>query len=120
MTIRALDEAAKAIDAAKATDDPLRRGGTLCAAEQVVALSEKLQAPLIHTTRSKDIIDNHHPNVLGGIGIMGAHPSNHALHEGDLLIVVGCNFAWRAVLPPGRAHREDRHATRCTWPPTSP
>ncbi len=95
-----LDAAAAAIDAAK-RPMILYGEGARCAAEQVVALSEKLQAPLIHTTRSKDIIDNNHPNVLGGIGIMGAHPSNHALHEGDLLIVVGCNFAWRAFYPAG-------------------
>ncbi|MAB83101.1 MAG: hypothetical protein CMJ24_06660 [Phycisphaerae bacterium] len=96
----ALDEAAKVIEAAK-RPMILYGEGARGAAEQVVALSEKLQAPLIHTTRSKDIIDNHHPNVLGGIGIMGAHPSNHALHEGDLLIVVGCNFAWRQFYPQG-------------------
>ena len=93
-----LDEAAKAISAAK---HPiiLYGEGARNAAEEVVALSEKLQAPLIHTTRSKDIIDNHHPNVLGGIGIMGSHPPNHAMHQGDLLIIVGCNFAWRQFYP---------------------
>ena len=95
-----LDEAAKAINAAK-RPMILYGEGSRDAAAEVVALSEKLQAPLIHTTRSKDIIDNRHPNVLGGIGIMGAHPSNHALHEGDLLIVVGSNFAWRAFYPAG-------------------
>ncbi|MDG2291962.1 MAG: thiamine pyrophosphate-binding protein, partial [Phycisphaerales bacterium] len=95
-----LDEAAKAINASK-RPMILYGEGSRSAASEVIALSEKLQAPLIHTTRSKDIIDNHHPNVLGGIGIMGAHPSNHALHQGDLLIVVGSNFAWRAFYPAG-------------------
>ena len=95
-----LEEAAKAINAAK-RPMILYGEGSRDAAAEVVALSEKLQAPLIHTTRSKDIIDNRHPNVLGGIGIMGAHPSNHALHQGDLLIVIGSNFAWRAFYPAG-------------------
>ena len=95
-----LEEAAKAINAAK-RPMILYGEGSRDAAAEVVALSEKLRAPLIHTTRSKDIIDNRHPNVLGGIGIMGAHPSNHALHQGDLLIVIGSNFAWRAFYPAG-------------------
>ena len=94
-----LEEAAKAINAAKRPDDSLRRRFARCRGRSR-RLSEKLQAPLIHTTRSKDIIDNRHPNVLGGIGIMGAHPSNHAAHQGDLLIVIGSNFAWRAFYPP--------------------
>ena len=95
-----LDEAAAAIAASKHPVILYGEGARTAAAE-VVELSEKLQAPLIYTTRSKDIIDNHHPNVLGGIGIMGAHPSNHALHQGDLLIIVGCNFAWREFYPAG-------------------
>ncbi|MCH2173702.1 thiamine pyrophosphate-binding protein [Myxococcota bacterium] len=94
----ALDEAASAIAAAQ-RPAILYGAGAASAASDVIALSEKLQAPLLHTTRSKDIIDNHHPNVLGGIGIMGNHPANHAMHEADLLIIVGCNFAWQQFYP---------------------
>lgn len=93
-----LDEAARAINAAK-RPAILYGAGARSAAAEVIALSEKLQAPLLHTTRSKDIIDNNHPNVLGGIGIMGNHPANHAMHEADLLLIVGCNFAWRQFYP---------------------
>ncbi|MCH2141688.1 MAG: thiamine pyrophosphate-binding protein [Phycisphaerales bacterium] len=95
-----LDAAAAAIATAKRPAILYGEGARGCA-DAVVALSEKLQAPLIHTTRSKDIIDNHHPNVLGGIGIMGGHPANHALHQSDLLIVVGSNFAWKEFYPHG-------------------
>ncbi len=95
-----LQAAADAINAA-AHPVILYGEGARGAADEVRLLSEHLQAPLVHTTRSKDIIDNRHPNVLGGIGIMGAHPSNHALHQSDLLIVVGCNFAWREFYPAG-------------------
>jgi pyruvate oxidase len=95
-----LDQAAAAINAANRPAILYGEGARTAAAE-VIALSEKLQAPLLHTTRSKDIIDNHHPNVLGGIGIMGNHPANHAMHKADLLIIVGCNFAWRQFYPAG-------------------
>ncbi|MCH2136283.1 MAG: thiamine pyrophosphate-binding protein [Phycisphaerales bacterium] len=92
-----------AVDAINAAKRPviLYGSGSRSAAQQIVSLSEKLQAPLLHTTRSKDIIDNNHGNVLGGIGIMGNHPANHAMHEADLLLIVGCNFAWRQFYPSG-------------------
>jgi thiamine pyrophosphate-dependent acetolactate synthase large subunit-like protein len=95
-----LDKVAKAINAAR-RPAILYGDGARSAAAEVCALSEKLQAPLLYTTRSKDIIDNNHPNVLGGIGIMGNHPANHAMHEADLLLIVGCNFAWRQFYPSG-------------------
>ena len=95
-----LNKAAEAINASK-RPAILYGAGARTAADEVIALSEKLEAPLLHTTRSKDIIDNHHPNVLGGIGIMGNHPANHAMHKADLLIIVGCNFAWRQFYPAG-------------------
>ena len=95
-----LNKAAEAINASK-RPAILYGAGARTAADEVLALSEKLEAPLLHTTRSKDIIDNHHPNVLGGIGIMGNHPANHAMHKADLLIIVGCNFAWRQFYPAG-------------------
>ena len=95
-----LQEAAEAIAVSK-KPAILYGAGARSAAAEVVALSEKLQAPLLHTTRSKDIIDNNHDNVLGGIGIMGNHPANHAMHKADLLIIVGCNFAWRQFYPSG-------------------
>ena len=93
-----LDAAAAAIADSK-RPAILYGAGAGSAADDVIALSETLQAPLLHTTRSKDIIDNNHPNVLGGIGIMGNHPANHAMHEADLLIIVGCNFAWQKFYP---------------------
>jgi len=91
----------RAADAIAASKRPaiLYGAGSRSAAAEIIALSEKLQAPLLHTTRSKDIIDNHHPNVLGGIGIMGNHPANHTMHKADLLLIVGCNFAWRQFYP---------------------
>lgn len=69
------------------------------AADAIVALSEKLNAPLIHTTRSKDVIDNTHPHMMGGIGIMGSHPANEALHACDLLLIIGSNYAYKSFYP---------------------
>lgn len=84
--------------------------GARGAAGQVVALAEKLGSPLIHTTRSKDVIDNAHPHVLGGIGLMGSHPANMALHACDLLIIIGSNFAYARLYPDVPVVKIDRIA----------
>ena len=76
-----LDKAAKAINASK-RPMILYGEGSRSAASEVIALSEKLQAPLIHTTRSKDIIDNHHPNVLAGSASWAhTHPITPCIRE---------------------------------------
>jgi thiamine pyrophosphate-dependent acetolactate synthase large subunit-like protein len=96
--MQAVEAAAEAIN--KANSVAILYGeGSREASDLVVALAEKIGAPLIHTTRSKDIIDNSHPNIVGGIGLMGSHPANQALHACELLIVVGSNFAYSHLYP---------------------
>ena len=84
--------------------------GARGAAKSVVELAEKLKAPLIHTTRSKDMIDNTHEHLLGGIGLMGSHPANEALHACDLLLIVGSNFAYKRFYPDAKVVKIDKNA----------
>ncbi|MDD7804862.1 MAG: thiamine pyrophosphate-binding protein [Endozoicomonas sp. (ex Botrylloides leachii)] len=86
--------------------------GARCCPELLVELSERLQAPLIHTTRSKDLVSDQHSNVMGGIGIMGNHCANHALHRADLLVIVGCNYAWSQFYPPCKKIKIDSCSSR--------
>ena len=71
-----------------------RRAGALLA-----GLAWRLGAPLVHTTRSKDILPSRHPSVMGGIGLMGSRTANRALQECDALLVVGSDFAFREYTP---------------------
>lgn len=66
---------------------------------ELVALAEKLNAPLVHTARSKDIIPEAHKNCVGGIGIMGAVAGNYAIKHCDALLVVGSSYAWKEFYP---------------------
>ncbi len=69
-------------------------------AEALLAgLAWRLGAPLVHTTRSKDILPSRHPSVMGGIGLMGSRTANRALQECDALLVVGSDFAFREYYP---------------------
>ena len=94
----AVKKIATLIDKAKRVSI-LYGGGAKQAHQQLITLSEKLNAPLIHTTRSKDIIDNHHSHYVGGIGLMGTVSGNRAASECDLLLVVGSSFAFRDFYP---------------------
>jgi len=67
----------------------------------LLALAWRLGAPLVHTTRSKDILPNRHPSVMGGIGLMGSRAANHAIQNSDALLVVGSDFAFREYYPEG-------------------
>lgn len=96
--VKAVERAAGAVNEANSVAI-LYGEGAREASKEVVLLAEKLGAPLIHTTRSKDIIDNSHPNMVGGIGLMGSHPANEALHACDLLIIIGSNFAYNRLYP---------------------
>jgi pyruvate dehydrogenase (quinone) len=71
------------------------------ALEEVLALSERLQAPIVHTLRAKDIFDGRHENVLGLTGLIGTPPAYHAALECDLLVMLGTNFPYENFLPGG-------------------
>lgn len=74
-------------------------GGSMDATEELLRLSSMLKAPLVHTTRSKDILDNHTPNFVGGIGLMGSRAGNYAVSACDALLVVGSSFAFKEYYP---------------------
>lgn len=75
--------------------------GARGAMDPLLALSDRLNAPLVYTTRSKDILSNDHPRVMGGIGLMGSRSGNHAVTHAEVLLVVGSSFAFREYYPEG-------------------
>ena len=74
-------------------------GGCLNAAAEVIKIAELLKAPLIHTVRSKDIIDNHHAHYVGGIGFKGSKNGCKYVKDCDALLVIGCSFVWKNFYP---------------------
>ena len=63
--------------------------------------ADLLKAPMVHTVRSKDIIDNANQHYAGGIGFKGSKNGCHYVEKCDDLLVVGCSFAWRQFYPKG-------------------
>jgi len=78
--------------------------GALNASEQVIMISEKIKAPVIKALLGKAVIPDDHPNSLGGIGLLGTHPSAEAMGESDTLLMIGTSFPYIEYLPkPGQA-----------------
>jgi pyruvate dehydrogenase (quinone) len=76
-------------------------GGSGCqdAHDQVVALADRLKAPVAHTSRAKDFIEYDNPFNVGMTGVFGTAAGYHALMTCDTLLLLGCDFAWRQFYP---------------------
>lgn len=73
--------------------------GSKDAHDEVIALAEKLKAPIVHTSRAKDSISYNNPYQLGMTGIFGNKAGYEAIMECDTLLLLGCSFAWSNFYP---------------------
>ena len=69
---------------------------------QVLALADKLQAPIAHTLRAKDIFDYSDGPVLGMTGMIGNPAGYHAVFDCDVLLMLGTDFPYTEYLPDGK------------------
>jgi thiamine pyrophosphate-dependent acetolactate synthase large subunit-like protein len=74
-------------------------GGAIHAKEELLNTAGLLSAPIVHTVRSKDIIDNNNPHYAGGIGLKGSKNGCKTVADCDALLIVGCSFAWSNFYP---------------------
>ncbi|MDQ2773570.1 MAG: thiamine pyrophosphate-binding protein [Acidobacteriota bacterium] len=78
--------------------------GCLGAKSEVLALAEKLGAPIVKPLLGKAVTDDRSPYTTGGIGLLGTAPSQDALEECDTLLIAGSNYPYMEFLPkPGQA-----------------
>ena len=78
--------------------------GALGAGEEVLAVAEKLGAPVVKALLGKAVIPDDNPYSLGGLGLLGTTPSSDAMSEADTLLMVGTSFPYIDYLPnPGQA-----------------
>jgi len=75
--------------------------GALHAREEVIAVSEALDAPVVKTLSGKAVLPDDSPNTTGGIGLLGTKPSEDLMDEIDTLFMVGTNFPYTKHLPSG-------------------
>jgi pyruvate dehydrogenase (quinone) len=78
--------------------------GALGAGEEVIAVAEKLGAPIVKALLGKAVIPDDSPYTTGGIGLLGTTPSSDAMSETDTLFMIGTSFPYIEYLPkPGQA-----------------
>jgi acetolactate synthase-1/2/3 large subunit len=91
----------KAVEAIAQAEKPVMYVGGGCitsgASEEVVALAEKCQIPVVHSLMGKGTIPEEHPLSLGLLGMHGTVAANLAVSECDLLIAVGARFSDRST-----------------------
>jgi pyruvate dehydrogenase (quinone) len=94
----AIDEAVRRIDEAKSVVIMCGHGA-LGTADLLRALSDKLNAPLVHSVRGKEIMAFDDPRWMGGLGMIGTKPVYDAVHDCDLLVMVGTDYPYSNFLP---------------------
>jgi pyruvate dehydrogenase (quinone) len=76
-------------------------GGDGCrdARDEVVQLAAKLKAPVGYTLRGKQWLEHDNPNAVGMTGLLGYGGAYSAIHEADLLLMLGTDFPFSEFLP---------------------
>jgi pyruvate dehydrogenase (quinone) len=78
-------------------------GGAGCAGahDEVVALAERLNAPVGYTFRGKDVLEAENPNGVGMTGLLGWGAAHTAIADCDLMLMLGTDFPYHAFMPEG-------------------
>ncbi|MFC5525356.1 thiamine pyrophosphate-dependent enzyme [Rhodanobacter ginsengisoli] len=93
-----LDRLAAALNDAKSVT--LYAGyGARGAHDQVMALAERLHAPVVHTSRAKEFIEPDNPFNVGMTGILGNRAGMEAVEGADITLCLGTDFAWTQFYP---------------------
>jgi pyruvate dehydrogenase (quinone) len=76
-------------------------GGSGCqgAHQEILAVANRLKAPIAHTSRAKDFLEFDNPYNIGMTGMLGNEAGYHALLDRDALLRLGADFAWRQFYP---------------------
>jgi len=67
--------------------------------DEVVALAEKLKSPVGYAYRGKPFIGYDNPFEVGMSGLLGFGSAYEAMHECDVLVLLGTNFPYDNFLP---------------------
>ncbi|MDQ4067412.1 MAG: thiamine pyrophosphate-binding protein [Thermoproteota archaeon] len=73
--------------------------GCLGAEDEVIAVAEKLGAPIVKALLGKAVVPDDHPYCVGGLGLLGTEPATDAMAEADTLLMVGTSFPYIEYLP---------------------
>jgi pyruvate dehydrogenase (quinone) len=99
-----LSELVKMIDDAKTV---AIFGGDGCrdAHDEVVQLADRLKAPVGYSFRGKQWLEHDNPNAVGMTGLLGYGGAYSAIHEAEVLLMLGTDFPFSEFLPGNRVKK---------------
>jgi pyruvate dehydrogenase (quinone) len=76
-------------------------GGDGCrdARAEVLELAARLKAPVGYSFRGKQWLEHDNPNAVGMTGLIGYGGAYNAIHDADLLLMLGTDFPFSEFLP---------------------
>jgi pyruvate dehydrogenase (quinone)/pyruvate oxidase len=78
--------------------------GAIGATNELIAVAERLQAPIGKPLLGKASVPDDSPYTTGGVGLLGTKPSQESLESCDTLLIVGSSFPYIEFYPePGKA-----------------
>ncbi len=76
--------------------------GARGARTEVLALAERLQAPMVLSLKAKEGFEDDNPWEIGQSGLIGNPATAKAFDDCDALVLVGTDFPYREFLPEGK------------------
>lgn len=76
--------------------------GARGARDQVVALAERLKAPMVLTLKAKEGLERDNPHQVGQSGLIGNPAAQRAFEDCSTLFLVGTDFPYRDWYPEGK------------------
>src|SRR5208282_5953605 len=76
-------------------------GGAGCegAHDELLAVAEKLKAPIVHALRGKEFIEYDNPYSVGMTGLLGFTSGHYAMEHCDVLLMLGTDFPYQQFYP---------------------
>jgi pyruvate dehydrogenase (quinone) len=82
-------------------------GGDGCrdAVDEVVQLAARVKAPVGYSFRGKQWLEHDNPNAVGMTGLLGYGGAYNAIHDAELVLLLGTDFPFTEFLPGHRVKK---------------
>jgi pyruvate dehydrogenase (quinone) len=69
--------------------------------DELLAIGERLKAPMVHALRGKEHVEWENPYDVGMTGLLGFSSGYYAMRDCDVLLMLGTDFPYRQFYPEG-------------------
>ncbi len=73
--------------------------------DALLALGERLKAPMVHALKGKEHVEGNNPYDVGMTGLIGFSSGYYAMLDCDVLLMLGTDFPYRQFYPKGKSVR---------------